>query len=146
MPLRWCWSVLLIACCCVHPGLLRLPQGTFTPLAPELSMLSSENVTDAEGRFTVTPATLGTYSWRASGCVDTVTQLPLSYDWELTAPAYARMVVTDLALLTGPASRNLGASEQGSPEAFERVYRAFGIDAQQLKVCLSWRATFAVCQ
>lgn len=106
-------------------------------------MLASSSVSDAEGRFAVPASTLGTYSWKAleggsgsgsGACADSVTKLPLAHNWELTAPHYPRLVVTDLALLTNPASAKLPPANQGSPAVFERVYRAFGIDAQKLKV------------
>ena len=120
---------------------LLLLQGTFTPLAPELSPLASKTLTDPMGRFKQSTATLGLYTWNASSssssssnCVDRVTGVPLSYNWQLVALAFDLLIVTDLALLTMPAAKGLTPVQQGSGEVFDRVYKAFGVDAGKLQV------------
>jgi hypothetical protein len=46
------------------------------PLAPELSVLSADVETDAEGSYTLAAATLGTHSWKADkACVDAATKV-----------------------------------------------------------------------
>lgn len=87
------------------------------------------------GRFNKTPTTLGIFSWPASSsCVDRVTGLPLAYNWQLVSPVYDLLIVTDLALLTMPASRGLAPLQQGHGEVFDKVYKTFGVDAQKLQV------------
>jgi hypothetical protein len=115
--------------------LLLCVQGSFTPLAPQLSALASTSETDAMGRFNQTGATLGTFSWKASSqCVDSVTGLPLTYNWQLVSPVFDYMVITDLALLTTPASAGLPPLARGSGDVHDQVFKAFGIDATKLQV------------
>jgi len=110
-------------------------QGTFTPLAPQLSSLLSNLVTDDAGRFKEAKAALGTYTWNASSsCVDRVTNLPLTYNWQLVSPVRDLLIVTDLTLLTTPASAGLKPLEKGSSRVYQEVYGAFGLDTAKLQV------------
>jgi hypothetical protein len=121
--------MLLTRCCCAYL------QGSFVPLAPELSPLASNFKTDAMGRFNKSATTLGIFTWPAnSSCVDRVTGLPLTYTWQLVSPVYDLLIVTDMTLLTMPASEGLPPLQQGQGEVFDRVYKIFGVDARKLQV------------
>jgi hypothetical protein len=117
-------------------------QGDFVPLAPQLAALPNttyNTTTGTAGRFQNRRSTLGRYTYRASpSCVDKVTNAALLYDWELIAPAYERLMITDVALLTLPASKSIEPGNLGSPAAWEPiwsgVHQSFGVKPDELKV------------
>lgn len=130
-------------------------QGTFTPLAPQLALQISNTATSEVGRFINSRSTLGTYTWPAGpDCIDKVTNGPLMYDWTIIAPPFRKIMITDLALLTVPASRHFSSSDSGNSSAgggaaaaagvvsaesdwvavWGKVHESFGINPLKLKV------------
>jgi hypothetical protein len=117
-------------------------QGEFVPLAPQLAALPNatyNTTTGSAGRFQNRRSTVGRYTYRASpSCVDKVTNAALLYDWEIVAPAYERLMITDAALLTLPASKSIEASNIGSAAAWEPIWngihQSFGVKPDELKV------------
>lgn len=117
-------------------------QGEFVPLAPQLAALPDSTyntTTGTAGRFQNRRSTLGRYIYKASdSCVDKVTNAALLYNWELIAPAYERLMITDVSLLTLPASKSIEPGNLGSPAAWEPIWagihQSFGVRPDELKV------------
>jgi hypothetical protein len=131
-------SITVSPLCCISVAL----QGEFVPLAPQLAALPNatyNTTTGSAGRFQNRRSTAGRYTYRASPhCVDKVTNAALLYDWEIVAPAYERLMVTDAALLTLPASKSIEAGNIGSAAAWEPIWngihQSFGVKPDELKV------------
>lgn len=121
------------------PPMRRDLQGSFTPLAPQLAASADAVNTSATGSFTNARSTLGRYSWPASwSCRDRVTKAPLWYSWQLVAPANPKLIVTDMALLTGPATKDMAPAALANNEVWASVVdgiaQSFGINPTELQV------------
>lgn len=70
--------------------------------------------------------------------MDKVTNAALLYDWELVAPVYERLMITDAALLTLPASKSIEPENLASAAAWEPIWngihQSFGVRPDELKV------------
>jgi hypothetical protein len=76
-----------------------------------------------------------------------VTKSPLWYKWEIIAPPESKLIVSDLALLTVPASRYLDSSALANVDTWNALLdglaMSFGFNQAEMQVRATCRAVAA---